>query len=64
LLRKVRKEVIRGEKTDLQDSRIERTISRREEQHFFDSRIEIKAEKETHFWFKEAMGRVWIQDDK
>jgi hypothetical protein len=40
LLRKERKEVIRGTETDLQGSRVEKTISRREESMF--STLELR----------------------
>jgi hypothetical protein len=43
LLRKARKEVIRGTEADLEERKVEKTISRREESMFFDSRVERKA---------------------
>jgi hypothetical protein len=49
LLRKARKEVIWGTETEGQESRVERTISRREEKHVFDSGVERKAEKQARF---------------
>jgi hypothetical protein len=42
-LRKERKELIRGTKTDLQGIKEEKTISRREESRLFDSGVEKKS---------------------
>jgi hypothetical protein len=52
LLRKAIKEVIRGIEGDMQESRVEKTILRREETMFFNSGVERKDEKQARFGYK------------
>jgi hypothetical protein len=50
LSRKERNKLIRGDRDRSARSRLEKTISRREERRFFDSRVERKDANQALFW--------------
>jgi hypothetical protein len=52
LLRMEIKEVIWGAETDLQDSRVDKTLSREEQGRYFDSKVERKSKKKSCFGCK------------